>query len=70
MKKTKRVAYQVQCAYDSEHLFEKVLEVEVGSENRETDIETYCPFCNKQVEFTIKGEPPRDQVILRKFNTD
>ena len=33
-KKTKKVLYDVQCVYDEKHVFEKVLEIEAGSEEK------------------------------------
>jgi hypothetical protein len=67
MKKIKKVVYQVQCAFNSQHLFEKVFEIEEGTENRQSKIEAYCPFCDKFVTVTVQGEAP-DTDTLRKFD--
>ncbi len=56
-RKISRVKYDVQCAFNAEHIFEKVFEIEEGSEDVQSEVETYCPFCDKMVKVTIKGEP-------------
>lgn len=66
-KKTKKVVYHVQCTYDSEHVIEKVFLIEEGSENTETKVQAYCPFCEKHVTATVQGQVVPDQDILRKF---
>jgi hypothetical protein len=68
MKKEKKVMYQVQCAYNPDHEFEKVFEIEEGSENKETKVEAFCPYCDKKVTVTVKGRVVPDEDILRKFN--
>ena len=67
--KTKKVVYNVECAYNEEHVFEKVFTIEEGSEKIETEIEAYCPFCDKMVTVTVQGKVIPDESILRKFKT-
>ena len=65
-KKTKKVLYDVQCIYDEKHVFEKVFEIEAGSEEKEeTEVETYCPYCNKLVTVVVKGKVPPDKAVFR-----
>ncbi len=66
-KKTKKVVYHVQCNSDPEHIIEKVIEIEEGSENTETNVQAYCPLCKEHVTATIQGKVVPDQDILRKF---
>jgi uncharacterized protein with PIN domain len=65
-KQMKKVLYEVQCAYDEKHVFEKVFEIEAGSEEKEeTELETYCPYCNKLVTVVVKGKVPPDTTVFR-----
>jgi len=65
-KKTKKVHYNVQCAYNPDHVFETVFEIEGGSEGLvETELETFCPFCGKIMAVTIKGIVMPDSAIIR-----
>jgi hypothetical protein len=62
----KKVLYNVQCVYDQKHVFEKVFEIEAGSEEKEeTEVETYCPYCNKLVTVVVKGKVPPDKTVFR-----
>jgi len=64
--KTKKVLYNVQCFHDEKHIFEKIFEIVEGTEKKEeTEIETYCPFCDKLVTVTVKGKIKPDTSILR-----
>jgi hypothetical protein len=68
MAKEKKVLYTVQCAFDPEHEFEKSFTVEEGSEEKkETEVEAFCPFCDKRVTVTVKGKVVPDESILRQF---
>lgn len=67
MKKTKKVVYQVQCANNPDHVFEKVYEVIEGTENKTTDVDVYCPDCDAFVTVTIQGKVKPDRTILKKF---
>jgi aspartate carbamoyltransferase regulatory subunit len=69
MKKVKKVVYNVQCAYNPEHIFEKVFEIQEGSEKIDSELEAYCPYCDKFVSIEIQGKPPPDE-LLRKFNIE
>lgn len=64
-KKNKKVFYNVQCAFDEKHVFEKALEVEVGSESVESEVDAFCPFCNKMVSITIKGKAAMNTSVMR-----
>lgn len=65
-KQKKKVLYHVQCAYDEKHLFEKVFEIEDGSEEKEeTELQTYCPHCDKLVNVVVKGKVPSDRTVFR-----
>lgn len=66
--KTKKVLYHVQCVYNEKHVFEKIFEIKEGSEGKkETEVETYCPFCDQLVTVTVKGKVKPDTTILRKI---
>jgi hypothetical protein len=65
-KQTKKVLYNVQCVYDEKHVFEKVFEIEAGTEEKEeTEVQTYCPYCNKLVTVVVKGKVPPDKTVFR-----
>jgi hypothetical protein len=67
-KKMKKALYQVQCVYNENHFFEKIFEIEAGSEvKEETEVETYCPHCKKLVTVVIKGKVPTDISIFKKI---
>ncbi len=70
MKKMKRVVYQVQCALNPKHVFEKVYLIEQGSENKQTDVNVYCPLCDAYVDITIQGKLVMDEVILREIKNN
>jgi hypothetical protein len=64
-KKTKKVLYNVQCAFDEKHVFEKVLEVEVGTESVESEVDAFCPSCNKMVSIMVKGKVAMNTSVMR-----
>ncbi len=65
-KQMKKVLYNVQCFYDEKHVFEKVFEIEEGSEEKEeTEVEAYCPQCNQLVTVVVKGKVPPDKTVFR-----
>jgi len=70
VKKTKKVVYAMQCQSNPEHILEKVIEIEEGSEKFETEIEVYCPKCDKYVKASVQGKLVPNQDILRKFESD
>jgi hypothetical protein len=65
----KKKLFKVQCPFDKTHVFDKVFELEEGVDSPppNTTVETFCPFCSKMVEITVKGEAELNQSILRKF---
>ena len=67
-KQSKKVVYHVQCSHNPEHIFEKVFEIEEGSENKESKVQAYCFKCDKYVTVSVQGKVIPDQDILRKFN--
>ncbi len=65
-KKMEKKLYHVQCVHDEKHIFEKFFEIEAGSEEKEeTEVETYCPYCDKLVTVVIKGKVLADGTIYR-----
>jgi hypothetical protein len=68
MKKTQKILYKVQCFYNSDHIFEKAYIIEEGSEASESEVQPFCPFCEKHVKVTIQGKVVPDKDILREFN--
>ncbi len=65
-KQMKKVLYKVQCASPEKHVFEKVFEIEAGSdENGESRVETYCPLCNQLVTVVVKGKVSPDTTVFR-----
>ncbi len=70
MRQTKKVVFKVQCAYDESHIFEKVLEIEEGTEDKETEVQAYCPFCEKHVDVTVQGRVVPDTELLRKYGLE
>ena len=68
MRKTRKVVYNVQCSYNVDHVFEKAFDVEKGSEDKQTQIETFCPFCEKIVKITVQGKVALNTELLREFN--
>ena len=64
----KNVTYNVQCAYDQTHTFQYVFKVEEGSEEITTsDVEAFCPHCEKNVRITIQGKVALDEKLMRNF---
>ena len=61
----KKIKFKVQCANNPEHIFEKVIEIVAGTENTETELQAYCPFCDEFVDITIQGEPSPDTILRR-----
>lgn len=66
-KKTKRVVYNVECANNPEHIFEKVYEIEEGTEMKTTEMDIYCPMCDDYVRITVQGKVVPDAELMRKF---
>jgi len=65
-KQKKKVLYDVECVHDEKHVFEKVFEIEAGSEEKEeTEVETYCPYCSKLVTVVVKGKVLPDKTVFR-----
>ncbi len=65
-KKMKKVLYNVQCVYNEKHIFEKIFEIEEGSETiEESEVETYCLHCDKLVTVVVKGKVLPDTTIFR-----
>ena len=67
MNKIRKIVHKIQCAHNEEHIFEKAFNIKDGPVKEETDIQTYCPFCNKSVTVRVKGEVVPDKKILRKY---
>jgi hypothetical protein len=64
--KTKRVTYEVQCVHDKSHRFEKVFEIEAGTDaETATEVQIYCPYCKKLVSVRVKGKVLPDSTIYR-----
>jgi len=67
MKKVKRMLYHVRCARNPEHIFPKVFFIEADSEQKESHLDVYCPFCDDFVAITVQGKVIPDEKLLRKF---
>ncbi len=66
--KKKKIKRNVQCANNPDHIFEKVFDIIKGSEDTETEIQAYCPYCDDHVDITVQGIVPPDVDILKRFN--
>ena len=66
-KKTKKFIYQVECSEDASHVFEKIFEIEEGTENVTTEVQAFCPHCNDYVNVNVQGRMAPDQEIMKKF---
>jgi hypothetical protein len=68
-KPKKRVLFTVQCRFDPGHSFEKVFELEENRERpgKETEVDAFCPYCNKIVEVTVKEKAPLNEEIIKRF---
>ena len=68
-KPKKRVLFNVQCQSDPKHIFEKVFELEENRERpgKETEVDAFCPYCNKIVEVTVKEKAPLNEEIIKRF---
>ncbi|MFQ5544132.1 MAG: hypothetical protein ACE5FY_07260 [Nitrospiria bacterium] len=67
MSRSKKTIYEVTCAFDETHRFDKAFNIEEGSEQIETEVEAFCPYCNKQVTVCVEGRMVPDATLLRKF---
>ena len=65
----KKIRFNVQCQTDPSHIFEKVFQLEENQERpeKESGIETFCPFCSQMVEVTVKEKTPLDHKLLKQF---
>jgi hypothetical protein len=64
----KKVVHTVVCAYDHNHIFEKVVEVDIHAVDvRTTNVDTYCPFCHKKVKFRVDGQVIPEKDLLKQF---
>lgn len=67
-KMTKRLLYSVRCTKDNDHVFEKIFEIEEGSEGvEETVAQTYCPECRTAVSVTVEGRLKLDADLVRQL---
>jgi len=66
--KGKKIKHSVQCANNSEHIFEYVYTIVEGSEETASEVQAYCPYCDGFVDITIKGDVVTDDTVLRRFN--
>ncbi|CAN2049098.1 hypothetical protein GMMP13_750002 [Candidatus Magnetomoraceae bacterium gMMP-13] len=58
---------QVECEFDSSHIIKKMLEIKAGTEEVQSTIQVYCPFCQKYINGKIQGEVHLDDEAMRKF---
>ena len=74
MKKERTVVHKIQCVHNEEHIFEKTFKIEDGSGdgsvNEETELQAYCPFCDKSVTVIVKGKVLPDKELLRKYKIE
>ncbi len=68
MKKTKKKMYNVECAINPEHVFEKVYSVKELTDHKVSEMEVYCPICDAYTNVTIKGKVVPDTSMLRRFD--
>ncbi len=68
-KSVKQMIFMVQCPFDETHLFERKVDIEEGSDDRpaESEVEAYCPFCDKMLTVKVTGKPDRNTIFYRKF---
>lgn len=66
-KATTWVKYKVRCAYDAAHIFDKAFEIEGESEGVPSEVETFCPHCEKRVTVTIDGKAAPNASVLKTF---
>jgi hypothetical protein len=67
MTEKRKIVHRIQCAHNEEHIFDKAFEIKDGPVTKETEIQTYCPFCDKSVTVRIKGEVLADKEVLRTY---
>jgi len=64
----KKTKYTVRCVKNPEHIFDKVYDIEEGSEDSKTnEVLAYCPYCDAEVGIEIQGKVPPDVDMLRRF---
>ncbi|CAN2044674.1 hypothetical protein GMMP1_1410043 [Candidatus Magnetomoraceae bacterium gMMP-1] len=44
-----------------------MLEIKAGTEEVQSTIQVYCPFCQKYINGKIQGEVHLDDEVMRKF---
>ncbi len=70
MAKHKRVVYEVVCPNNPKHVFPFAFEIEAGSEKVPSKVQAYCPRCDNFVQVTVKGKPPENEEVLRRFRDE
>ncbi len=65
----KKKIYAVQCPFDEKHVFDKMFELEEGVDGEPTgsEVDAFCPFCDKMVTVPVIGEAAKNEVLLRRF---
>lgn len=67
MAKKETRLFTVECAA-CKKTFEKQITIYQGSEEEESNLEAYCPECQKLVSFTIHGKLPKDFILMKIKN--
>lgn len=67
MVKSKKVVYNVQCPHNTEHLFQRELLIEDGTENVVSTVEAYCPWCEVMLNVEVQGRLVPNKKIIMKF---
>ncbi len=68
LKKKKR--FTVQCPFNENHIFDKVFTLEEGIDPEPThsEVEAFCPWCDKMVTITVTGEAEKNETLFRALN--
>lgn len=64
MAKKETRLYTVQCGI-CEKAFDKQITIFQDSEEEKSNLEAYCPWCQKLVSFTINGKLPKDFILMK-----
>ncbi len=65
----KKKVFSVQCPIDKSHVFDKTFELEEGVDPDPlgTELDTFCPFCNRMVTIKVTGDAIKNEYLLRRF---
>jgi hypothetical protein len=70
-RRKKSVIYDIQCAADATHNFNREFTIEEGTEESyTTDMHVTCPFCDTLMTVVVKGKVFPDATIYRKLKQE